>query len=444
MKAIRWTAVLCIASLAAGCGDDSSGPTTDPGDGAGPASLSKSQVTAYPTKISPAETSTLTLIARDANGAQLAGGGLAVAFAVSGGTSGGSLSAVSDHADGTYTTTFSGATVGTPLTVSATIDGAAVTSTLPTVEVTSQPALQDTTGAIALIDMAGYSYYGFPGFLYPEGNDCPAAHVARQPAVDRDQPFVFLSLGMSNVKKEFCDPGLGNVGPQNCANYSFVGKAAQDPSLNANMVIVNGGIGGAVALNWEDPSDQVWTVVNSSLSNFGKTAGDVQVIWAKMADKDPVSSLPDQDADAYILAGEWANVVRNVKAAFPNVRQMYLASRIYSCGAPGSLNPEPMAYESGFAVKWVIEEQIRQLNGMPADPTFGPLTLDVAPWLAWGPYLWADGTNARSDGLIWERSDLDTDCTHPSPGPAGGMAKVAQLLLDFLKTSPLTTPWFLN
>jgi hypothetical protein len=436
----RAAAAIALTALLAGCGGESD-KTTGPDGNGGAASLSQSLVTAFPTRIAPSQASMLTLHARDTGGAPLAGGGLAVQFSVSGGTSGGTLGAVTDHADGTYTATFTGTTVGTPLTVTATIDGDPVTSAAATVQVSSQPALQDTTEAIALIDMTGYSYRGFPGLLYPDGNVCPAAHVAWKPKVDADQPFVFLSLGMSNVKMEFCDPQTGNVGPQNCADYSFVGKASRDASLNDNMIIVNGGIGGAVAINWRNPNDNVWTVVGSSLSSFGKTSADVQVVWAKMANKDPVLSLPNPNADAYVLAGQWADVVRNVKVKFPNVRQMYLASRIYSCGAPGSLNPEPMAYESGFAVKWLIEEQIRQLNGQAADPTFGPLTLDVAPWLAWGPYLWADGNNARSDGLTWEPSDLQGDCTHPSDI---GKAKVAQLLLDFLKASPLTQDWFLD
>jgi len=438
--AARFAPVLVLSALLAGCGGESD-KTTGPGPGGAQASLSKSVITTFPTQIQPAQTSTFTLVTRDENGAALTSGGLTVTFGVSGGTSAGTLGAVTDHADGTYTATFTGTTMGTPLTVSATIDGEAVTSAGPTVQVTSQPALVDTTAAIPLIDMTGYSYHGFPGLLYPDGNSCPAAHLARQPAVDATQPFVFLSLGMSNVKMEFCDPGVGNVGPQSCADYSFVGKATQDASLNDNMILVNGGIGGATAVNWVDPNDQVWTVVNSSLSAFGKTGADVQVVWAKMANKDPVLSLPNPNADAWVLAAQWADVVRNVKTKFPNARQMYLASRIYSCGAPGSLNPEPMAYESGFAVKWLIEEQIRQLNGEAVDARFGPLTLDVAPWLAWGPYLWADGDNPRSDGLVWVRGDLGADCTHPSNQ---GRAKVAGLLLSFMKTSPLTQIWFLK
>ena len=66
----------------------------------------------------------------------------------------------------------------------------------------------------------------------------------------------------------------------------------------------------------------------------------------------------------------------------------------------------------------------------------------VAPYLCWGPYLWADGLNPRSDGFTWACSDvLATDFTHPS---STGIGKVADQLLAFFKTDPTATPWFLK
>jgi hypothetical protein len=64
----------------------------------------------------------------------------------------------------------------------------------------------------------------------------------------------------------------------------------------------------------------------------------------------------------------------------------------------------------------------------------------MAPWIAWGPYLWADGLVPRADGLTWACADFSTtDGTHPA---TSGRAKVAQMLLDFFTTDPTAEPWF--
>ena len=63
----------------------------------------------------------------------------------------------------------------------------------------------------------------------------------------------------------------------------------------------------------------------------------------------------------------------------------------------------------------------------------------VSGWLAWGPYLWADGTTARSDGLVWNQSDFESDGNQPSQS---GEDKVATLMMDFFKNSPHTQCWF--
>jgi hypothetical protein len=102
------------------------------------------------------------------------------------------------------------------------------------------------------------------------------------------------------------------------------------------------------------------------------------------------------------------------------------------------LNPEPHSYESGFAVKWLIADQMAGKPELNYDPKKGKVN---SPWLAWGPYLWADGTKARSDGLVYLREDLAQDGTHPS---MSGREKVAKLLLSFLRTDPTARPWFVK
>ena len=43
-------------------------------------------------------------------------------------------------------------------------------------------------------------------------------------------------------------------------------------------------------------------------------------------------------------------------------------------------------------MKWLIEDQINGTSELNYDPNAGEVN---APWVAWGPYLWADGTTGR-------------------------------------------------
>jgi hypothetical protein len=121
-----------------------------------------------------------------------------------------------------------------------------------------------------------------------------------------------------------------------------------------------------------------------------------------------------------------------LKIRYPNIRIAYFSSRIRAYTSPRGLSPEPTAYETGFAVRWAIENQIHGA----AD-----LRLDVAPWMSWGPYLWADGTVPRSEGLTYPCSDLESDFTHPGPAAE---RKVAEQLKAFLMVDPTSVPWFVK
>jgi hypothetical protein len=285
------------------------------------------------------------------------------------------------------------------------------------------------------------TYRGFEGGLYPGGSNLiPSAHADFQPPIDKINWYALVSLSMSNGNQEWCEPGRGSVGPQNCTTWSFVGQADADATLHDNLVLVNGAQSGMDAKFWESPSDSTYDELDLRLADFSLTPADVRIMWVKQVNAEPSSSLPSADADAFNLLSRLGNLLRAAKTRYPNLAQVYLSSRIWSC-AEGGLNGEPHAYEGAFAVKWLIEAQIEQLTTGNVDPVTGDLGLDVTPWLAWGPYLWADGHNLRSDGLSWSEEELAGDCIHPS---RLGEEKVGALLLDFFKHSELTADWFLK
>jgi lysophospholipase L1-like esterase len=100
-------------------------------------------------------------------------------------------------------------------------------------------------------------------------------------------------------------------------------------------------------------------------------------------------------------------------------------------------SPEPWAYESGFAVKWVVADQLAGKAELNYDAAKSAVT---SPWIEWGPYLWTDGVKGRKDGFVYTREDVGPDGLHPS---AQGQQKIAKMLLDFFKGDAATKAWFL-
>jgi lysophospholipase L1-like esterase len=288
-------------------------------------------------------------------------------------------------------------------------------------------------GLVPLHDLGNGQYQGFSGGLYPNGaNQRPLAHDAKglalaQSVVPRNalgQPdpngrIVFISIGMSNATMEFS---------------TFVALANADPAKNPRVDVIDCAQGGQTAAAIADPQSAYWQFVNQKLQQAGRTPAQVQAFWLKEANASPSGGFPTH---AQALQSNFVAIAQNLRAKFPNGRLCYLASRIYGGYATSTLNPEPYAYEQGFAVKWMIEQQIAGDPALNIDAAAGPI---LSPWLAWGPYAWSDGLNARSDGLIWECQDFQPDGTHPSPL---GRAKVAQLLLDFVKSDATASRWFL-
>ncbi len=76
--------------------------------------------------------------------------------------------------------------------------------------------------------------------------------------------------------------------------------------------------------------------------------------WFLEANANPTAPFP---AHALTRQSEFEAIMNNIRDKYPRVRLVYLASRIHAGYATTTLNPEPYAYEQGFASKWMIEQQ---------------------------------------------------------------------------------------
>lgn len=301
----------------------------------------------------------------------------------------------------------------------------------------------DTSKLKPLTELGSEEYQGFVGGLYPKGqNERPADHERAGIALAKqvrpldasgkpsgDGRIVLLSIGMSNTSQ--ASQGFERMSA----------KRGKTIGVNPQLVFVNGAQGGMTAARIQNPDDNAggtkyWAEVDNRLKKAGVTRAQVQAVWIKQADAGPTEGFP---AYAKKLEGELARIVQVLPVRFPNVKLAYLSSRTYGGYAKTPLNPEPYAYESGFSVKWLIERQLQGETQLNFDTTKGAVK---APWLSWGPYLWAQGATPRADGFSYAPTDFtEQDGTHQS---LSGMVKVGDELLKLFQRDTTTRPWFLK
>jgi hypothetical protein len=270
------------------------------------------------------------------------------------------------------------------------------------------------TGLTPLTDMGRKRYRGQAGGLYPGGANRPGrAHAARGlEAARKVRPIRgrigVLGIGMANAAEEFKAFGRASV---------------QDPSVSRALTFVDGPGGGWDAVRVAKRGARYWTALDARLRKAALARNQVQVVWLKQATAGEDRPFPQS---ARALQAHLRTIVKAATARFPNLRLVYVSSRTYGGYAITHLNPEPFAYESGFAAKWLVQDAIQ-----------GKLGRRV--WVGWGPYLWTDGLAGRRDGLTWACEDVLQDGTHPS---ASGIRKVARLLTEFFSSDPTTQSWY--
>lgn len=290
----------------------------------------------------------------------------------------------------------------------------------------------ESTGLIPITQMKpGELYKGQDGGLYGNCSNNPPADQEKR-ALDaagkmtpldasgnpaKDGSIVMISIGISNTTMEFSH---------------FINAANQDPDKNPQLKLVDCAHGGRDAQMWADPNrKELWDFVEQRLQSAGAADQQVQACWIKLCLAGP-EKYGDFPKSSDLLRDDIITVIGYLKARFPNLKLAYLSSRTYGGYCLRDSNPEPFAYEGAFAVRGVIQEQIK---GNPK------LTYDRSPVVLWGPYLWADGVKGRAmDDLVYKREDyLASDGTHPTES---GKRKITAMLLYFFKSDPTSRTWF--
>src|SRR5260370_1511132 len=86
--------------------------------------------------------------------------------------------------------------------------------------------------------------------------------------------------------------------------------------------------------------------------------------------------------DKKVMQGQYESMMGTMHSLFPKLTMVYFSGRIYAGYSKGvaKMDPEPYAYESSFAVKNAINDQLNGASNL-CDGN-GCTTLN-APWMSW-------------------------------------------------------------
>ena len=178
-------------------------------------SFAKSKITLGSVSVVPGGTVLVTLSLIDELGIPINRSGMNVEFLSSGGTSVGEFSPVVDNVDGTYSSIFTGLTAGTPLSISAIVEGEEVTTAKP---------------SIAVEAIVEYGYLNFNGSTgYVEVADSPSLNFTGSFTVSAWVKWN-IDPGTGQLWSNIVGKGLADTGwkiqhSQNNASFEFAIKS---------------------------------------------------------------------------------------------------------------------------------------------------------------------------------------------------------------------------
>lgn len=216
------------------------------------------------------------------------------------------------------------------------------------------------------------------------------------------------------------------LGHSNCSMYFGALQrplAQQREKLHPRFALINAAVGGQQLPEIVALRGGVWDHAQSLLGRPGYSLHQVQVLFlhttyhgANNGRRLPPRPFPEVMQN---MQRDLDKVLAFCVERFPNLKIAYLTCD----GFRHFTGFEPHVYQEAFALKWLIESQLR---GEASTRFEGPDRR--LPWLTWGPYLW-DNT--------WDRSHF-TDGVHPA-------AKALDIFVDkywqHLTHDSVAKPW---
>jgi hypothetical protein len=290
-------------------------------------------------------------------------------------------------------------------------------------EVVNQP--------IPLDELKGL-YRGLVGGLYPGEQNEPTGELAQ----------------IAKLQSESIQP-LGRKGKINLTNGSIgfltIGQSTTRMCFeefqkliknekNPKVKLINAAQDGVILQNWANESGP-WKKTITQINKAGLNPLQIQVVWIESALLYPGqygSGLNHIKVNTDLMA----KVVEKLKIEFPNLRLIYCSSRYYAGYTKLRTSPEPFAYESAFAIRNLITNQMDQLQ----TDVRVKVAKSPAPTVLWGPYYWVNGSTAsKIDQMSWNSDDCEPDGVHPSKL---GRIKIAKQLAKFFTSDINTKLWF--
>ncbi|MBL8843610.1 MAG: hypothetical protein JNL90_18965 [Planctomycetes bacterium] len=296
----------------------------------------------------------------------------------------------------------------------------------------AQDCSKPSLGLVPLDDLREGNYRGVEGGLFPgRSNEVPADHLQAGRNLAKslvpldhlghpasDGVIAFAAIGMSFTEQVFT---------------AFERLARVDPEFAPDVALASLTAAAQDLLKIRDPAAPFWTdSIPALLEEHDLTAAQIQVVW--LLEGTPTQSDPFP-LHAEKTAGYWIEVLQIVKRTFPNAKLAFLTPLYwqgYSLITPAK---EPYYYEQAWSIRTVVERQLAHDPEVEWDGERGPAKV---PWLSWGPYLFCDGEEPRSDGLRLDCADFSPDGGHLGDR---GMEKLGERLHHFVKSHRACTPW---